>query len=89
MLRKSDGKDFAEIYDFITIPRPLSEVIYETEEEKKKGKGLVINELVRAIEFARLSMNEISAMEKIDEIKELYELTDKDLIFKENFENEQ
>lgn len=89
VLRKSEGKDFAEIYDFITIPRSIDEVIYETSEEKKKGRALVVNELVRAIEFARLSMNEISAMEKIDEIKELYELTDKDLTFKEDFENEQ
>lgn len=89
VLRKSDGKDFAEIYDFITLPRPLTEVIYETEEQKKKGRTLVINELVRAIEFARLSMTEISAMERIEEIKKLYELTDKDLIFKEDFENEQ
>lgn len=89
VLRKSEGKDFAEIYDFITIPRSVDEVIYETFEEKKKGRALVVNELVRAIEFARLSMNEISAMEKIDEIKALYELTDKDLTFKEDFENEQ
>ena len=50
---------------------------------------MVINELVRAIEFARLSMTEISAMKRIEEIKKLYELTDKDLIFKEDFENEQ
>ena len=50
---------------------------------------MVINELVRAIEFAKLSMREIPAMEKINEIKELYELTDKDLTFKEDFENEQ
>lgn len=88
VLRKAEGKDYAEIFDFITLPRKLNEIIYETEEQKKKGKTLATNELMRAFEFARLAMNKVDAMEKIDEIKELYNLSDKDLIFKEDSTDE-
>lgn len=82
VLRLAPGKDFAEIYDFITLPRPLDEVHSLTEEEMKREITLVKNELCRAEEFSRIAMNKVSCMAVIDEIKEAYDLQDYVLDFK-------
>ena len=57
VLRLAEGKDFAEIYDFITLPRDLDEVHFLTEEQRKRELTLVKNEISKAEEFARLAMN--------------------------------
>jgi superfamily II DNA or RNA helicase len=54
VLRKSKGKDYAEIYDFITLPRCLEdcsidEKIYDTE------LFLVAKEYKRLLEFSKLA----------------------------------
>ncbi|MEX1029112.1 MAG: DEAD/DEAH box helicase family protein [Paenibacillaceae bacterium] len=76
VLRLSHGKEYAEIYDFITIPRPLDEVSSLTVEELKKDLSLVKNELNRAEEFARIAMNSMEADRVIQEIKDAYNLSD-------------
>lgn len=57
VLRKFPGKEFAEIYDFITITRPLSEVEHLSPEIKKSESSLVNRELIRFDDFNNLSMN--------------------------------
>ena len=49
VLRKSPetGKEYAEIYDFITLPRPLEDVSSLTAEEAKRDLSLVKKELSR------------------------------------------
>jgi superfamily II DNA or RNA helicase len=74
VLRLATGKDFAEIYDFITIPRPLEEVSSLTESEANKDLTLVKNELNRAQEFARLSMNPMVAYSVMQQIRDIYHL---------------
>lgn len=76
VLRLAEGKDFAEIYDFITIPRPLDEVSSLTEAQMKKELTLVKNELNRAIEFSRIAMNMVEAESALDEIREAYSIND-------------
>lgn len=76
VLRLAKGKEYAEIYDFITTPRPLNEVSALTIEEIKKDLSLVKNELNRADEFARLAMNAMEADKVIQEIKDTYNLND-------------
>ncbi len=76
VLRLAEGKDFAEIYDFITIPRPLDEVHSLTEVQMKKELTLVKNELNRAIEFSRIAMNMVEAESVLDEIREAYSIND-------------
>ena len=44
VLRKSKGKEYAEIYDFITLPRPLSEVPFCSLEELEYDYSLVKKE---------------------------------------------
>lgn len=77
VLRLAPGKEYAEIYDFITIPRPLNEVPSLTISEMKKDLSLIRNELNRAEEFARIAMNAMEADVIIQEIKEVYGLNDK------------
>jgi len=72
LLRKAEGKEFAEIYDFVTLPRKLGEVASLTHEETVGDRRLVYNELVRAKEFARLAMNSATASKLLSEIEESY-----------------
>lgn len=85
VLRLSKGKDFAEIYDFITLPRPLDEVTSLTDEEMKRELTLVKNELCRAEEFARISMNCVTSSSVLEEIREAYDLQDYILDFEEDY----
>ena len=78
----SEGKEYAEIYDFITLPRPLDEVSSLTEEEMKRELTLVKNELCRAEEFARIAINCVSCSAILDEIREAYDLQDYVLEFR-------
>ncbi len=77
VLRKSPetGKDFAEIFDFVTLPRPLDEVSGLTLEQKKRDLSLVKNELKRVIEFGKASMNQMEANKLIWEICESYDIS--------------
>ena len=74
VLRLSDGKDFAEIYDFLTLPYPLGEVQSLTEVQVGEVKSLVKRELLRAEEFARISMNWGEAESVLNEIRLAYNL---------------
>ena len=77
VLRKSPqtGKQFAEIYDFVTLPRPLDEVSGLTEDQMKRDLSLVKNELARVTEFGRLAMNSMEATQLIWNICDSYNLS--------------
>ena len=76
VLRKADRKPFAEIYDFVTLPRPLDEVSSLTEEQAKRDLSLVRKELARIKEFGRLAMNSMDANNLIWDIEEAYHISD-------------
>ncbi len=76
VLRKADRKPFAEIYDFVTLPRPLDEVSSLTEEQVKRDLSLVRKELARIKEFGRLAMNSMDANSLIWDIEEAYHISD-------------
>ena len=76
VLRKSTGKNFAEIYDFVTLPRPLDDVYSLTKEAASKDLALVRNELERIKEFGRLAMNSMDSHDLIWNIEEAYHLTE-------------
>lgn len=75
VLRKAPGKAFAEIYDFVTLPRPLDTVSALTEDQAKRDLTLVKNELTRIKEFGRLSMNPMDAESLIWSIQDAYNIT--------------
>lgn len=85
VLRKYDGKHYAEIYDFITLPRDLSKVSYQTEEQRKVDMSLIKREIERAEEFARLAMNVSEATKEIQEIKDAYAINDFEIKFDEEY----
>ena len=76
VLRKAKNKKFAEIYDFVTLPRPLDSVSSLTVEQAKRDKALVKNELARVVEFGRLAKNSMVSYKFIEEVREVYDLTD-------------
>lgn len=57
VLRLAEGKQYAEIYDFITLPRPLEDTYSLTAEEQKYEGGLVKREFARMQEFNRMAIN--------------------------------
>ena len=88
VLRLAKGKEFAVIYDFIALPRPLDHIHSLTEQQIKRDLTLVKNELCRAQEFARLAMNPAQAELVIDEIKEAYGIDDYTIWQEEDFNYE-
>lgn len=85
VLRLAEGKDYAEIYDFITLPRKLDEVTGITEEQMKRELTLVKNELCRAEEFARIALNSVTASAILDDIRTAYDLQDYIINYEEEF----
>ncbi|MCM1164787.1 MAG: DEAD/DEAH box helicase family protein [Lachnospiraceae bacterium] len=74
VLRKSQGKEYAEIYDFVTLPRPLDTVSGLTLEQANRDVSLVKNEMTRVKEFARLAMNSMESNDIIWEVCDTYNL---------------
>ena len=74
MLRKAPGKRFAEIYDFVTLPRPLDEVPGLTVEQASRDVSLVKNECARMQEFAAQALNSMDAQSLIWSIQEVYHI---------------
>lgn len=64
VLRKAKGKKYAEIYDFITLPRPIENVRYCSDEEKKIDLSLINREIERMNDFADTALNS-SEIEKV------------------------
>lgn len=87
VLRLAKGKDFAEIYDFLTLPRNLKDVSYLTEEQLRREQGLVRKELLRAREFSKIAMNFIESESILDDIAEAYQIESMDCLSLEEFEN--
>ena len=71
LLRKAEGKDKAVIYDFVTLPRPLDDVVhgdYETD------RSIIIGELARVDEFGELADNYLEAENMKDAIMDAYDV---------------
>lgn len=66
VLRKYPGKEYARIYDFITLPRRLEDVKLCNGEERQFDLTLIDKELNRMMEFAETALNPY----EIDSLKE-------------------
>lgn len=78
VLRLSPGKDHADIYDFITLPRPLVEVYAAPDEESNLECGLVKRELARMRDFIELARDSFASWELCNDIVDAYHLYDFD-----------
>lgn len=73
ILRKSQSKEYAEIYDFIVVSTLDKSYINElTDEELMVEKKIFLRELDRFVEFASLSINEIESHNKLMKVWDLY-----------------
>lgn len=72
VLRKFPGKEYAVIYDFVTLPRALSDV--DAFEDNKAEISLVKREIARMKEFGYISQNPEKTDQVIKEIKHAYGL---------------
>lgn len=72
VLRKAPGKQYAKIYDFITLPRPLDE--YSFQSSIQAELSLVKREVERMRDFQELSENPSGVTEIIRAITEKYNL---------------
>lgn len=70
LLRKSDNKKKAVIYDFITLPRELDDVLPMNLDE---DKTIIVGEIARMIEFGRLSDNPEVTENLVNEIMTAYD----------------
>ena len=76
VLRRSPGKNYAEIYDFITLPRPLGDVKYCSIEEILSDLSLVKKEFARMLDFAETARNPFEIDDLKDRILEAYHEND-------------
>jgi superfamily II DNA or RNA helicase len=81
VLRLYPGKSHSEIFDFVTLPRPLNCVSALTEFNMKKDLTLVKNELNRLIEFSKISQNPMYSDKIIQDIKNAYGLSENEFKF--------
>lgn len=72
VLRTYTGKDYAVIYDFITLPRPLNEV--DAYEDNRSEISLAKREISRMKEFGAVSKNPEKTDQLIKEITQAYGL---------------
>lgn len=72
VLRKSEGKDRAEVFDFLVVP-PMGRM---SEEQFEVERRLVKRELIRAAEFAAVAENGPQAMASLGAIARKYNLID-------------
>lgn len=81
VLRRYPGKEFAVIYDFITLPRPLEEVRNTDIKSMQHEITLVRNELNRMVEFRNLARNFYISDRLIEEIRDAYHILPTENIF--------
>lgn len=69
LLRRSEGKNKAVIYDFVTLPRDLDDVLPTNYNE---DKSIILGELARINEFGKLASNREKAAELMTHIMDSY-----------------
>lgn len=74
LLRKSEGKEYAEIFDFVTLPFSTNTAAGQTIDDVRGVYTLVNNEVARGMEFARHALNFADATDVLDDIRESFKL---------------
>jgi|LGOV01.1.fsa_nt_gb superfamily II DNA or RNA helicase len=74
VLRKSEGKRFAHIYDLVVIPRPIEMIKQLPDNEKEVDKSIIKKELRRMREFVDLAINSHEGDRVITELEYEYKI---------------
>ena len=79
VLRKFPGKEYAIIFDFITLPFSADTIGSHSPDVVSSSKGLVKRELIRMLDFAEISENPSETYNLIYELKHGFGIMEKDL----------
>lgn len=79
VLRKFPGKDFAVIYDFVTLPFSLDSLGFQNQEIINSTRGLVKREIIRMLDFAEIAENPSETYDLIYNLKHGFGVTEEDL----------
>ena len=79
VLRKFPGKEYAEIYDFITLPFTMESFLSQRSDVIVSTKGLIVRELRRMMDFASIADNPSETSEWIYKLKHAFNITEQDL----------
>lgn len=79
VLRKALGKDYAVIYDFVTLPFPVNEIGTQSEPVIHATKGLIKRELIRMLDFAELAENPSKTFDLVYELKHGFNIQEEEL----------
>lgn len=74
LLRTFKGKEFAYIYDFITLSRPIDELEKLDKNALKQESKIIINEINRLREFSETAINTADSSNIIAKLLSLYKL---------------
>lgn len=75
ILRKAEGKEYAEIFDFVTLPRNLSKVMRDGITSDAEI-FLILKEYNRIKEFSRLAINSDVGMDLATDLYDVYDLSE-------------
>ena len=78
VLRKFPGKQYATIFDFITLPIPLEDIYQYDSNVINSAKSLARREIIRMKDFAEIAENPFESDSLISEIQEAYDIESND-----------
>lgn len=79
VLRKFPGKDYAVIFDFITLPFPVDTLNFQRDEVINSTKGLIKREIIRMLDFTEIAENPSETYDLIYDLKHGFGITEEDL----------
>lgn len=87
VLRKFPGKDYAVIFDFVTLPFPFETIGIQSDSIIESTKGLIKRELIRMMDFADIAENPSLTFDLIYELKHGFNITEEELLGEEESGN--
>ena len=87
VLRKFPGKEFAVIYDFITLPFPVETIAAQSQATVESTKGLIKRELIRMMDFADIAENPSGTLDLIYDLKHGFNISEEELLGEEDSSN--
>ena len=79
VLRKFPGKEYAVIYDFITLPFSVESLGFQNQEIINSTRGLVKREIIRMLDFADIAENPSETYDLIYDLKHEFGVTEEEL----------
>ena len=83
VLRMFQGKDYAEIYDFVTLPFPFEDLNLHNQATIQSTKGLIKRELIRMMDFAEIAENPSKTSDLLYELKHGFDISEEELLGEE------